>query len=222
MADWRWKLAFALVWLGLVGYAALLAPPPDPALERTLWHGAWSGRFAGVDPAIVAVFSLLGVIPALSLVLLLRDGLRQRLPGWPFAVAMFALGAFALLPYLVLRSPAPAPARPPGRLTRLLSSRPVGWILLATALALTVYGCVAGHAEAYRRAFGHSALVNVMTFDFAICSALLVVLVSEARRLDPPWREPPLAAALWRLPLLGPALWNALVVRQPPLVTPRG
>lgn len=95
-----------VLWLGFVGYAFLLAPPDQPEtwdlIQRLI-------RFdvAGVNPLIVALFNLMGVWPGIYAAVLLTDGRGQKIPAWPFVAGAFALGAFALLPYLALRRPFP-------------------------------------------------------------------------------------------------------------------
>ena len=215
MAQLRWKLVIGAAWLGLIGYWIFAAPPSDPPLERALWGGLLTLRWDGVDPSIVAVFLLLGVSAELYLVLLLRDGRMQPVPGWPFGLAMFGLGSFVLVPYLLLRQERPPPPAPPGRITRVLSSRPVGWILVATLLAIGGWGIACGSAAAFARAFRTSMLVHVMTLDLGLATLLLWPLVEASRRLDPPAREPAIARAVRALPLVGPALWSALVTRDP-------
>ena len=55
-----------------------------------------------------------------------------------------------------------------------------------------------------------------LSIDLVVCTALLFVLVEEARRHDDVARaEPAAARALRFLPLLGTALWNALTPRTP-------
>lgn len=49
----------------------------------------------------------MGVWPLIYTALLVVDGQEQRFPAWPFAAFSFAVGAFALLPYFILRQPAP-------------------------------------------------------------------------------------------------------------------
>lgn len=112
---WGWVFAWGL----FVAYAAALAPPDDPALTRALVKGSMSGDFGGVDHAIAAVFSMLGVVPVLASTFVLRDGADRKLPAWPFALGMFVAGAFALLPWLALRDVArrAAPARPRAKAT---------------------------------------------------------------------------------------------------------
>lgn len=116
------RVALGTVWAALVAYSLLAAPPRDLALERAMW----TFRFGEVDASVVALFLTMGLTADLFVVLLLRDGRFRRVPGWPVAIATFVLGSFVLLPYLALRG-APGPPRPVGTVTRIASSRPIGW-----------------------------------------------------------------------------------------------
>jgi hypothetical protein len=210
--SWGWVAAF----VAFVAYAILAAPPDDPALTAALVKGTFTGRFGAVDPAIAAVFAALGVVPALASTLLLRDGARRRIPVWPFALGMFAVGAFALLPWLALRGSfgARPEERSVGALRRLVARPAVGWALLLALTALLAWGLLAGSATAYARAFATTSMVNVMTVDLLVCAGLLMVLVEEARARDGVVRESPLGRAVRFVPVLGTAAWNALTTRD--------
>lgn len=215
MASTRGKTILFALWASLIAWWIVGAPAAHPTIDRALWGGLLTGRFDGIDPAVVGVFLLLGVTADLFVVLLLRDGRFQKLPGWPFALASFGLGSFVVVPYLLLRSKNPPRERPPGRATRVLSSRPIGWVIAAALLALVGWTVARGDASALAAAFRTSMLVQVMTLDLLLETLLLAWLVEESRHLDPPHREPAIARALRFVPLLGPALWNALVTHDP-------
>ena len=205
---WGWVFAWGL----FVAYAAALAPPDDPALTRALVKGSMSGDFGGVDHAIAAVFSMLGVVPVLASTFVLRDGADRKLPAWPFALGMFVVGAFALLPWLALRDLAGPRAEPraPGRVRKLLARRWFAWGIVVALSALGAWGIATGSASAYAHAFRTTSMVNVMSIDLVVCAALLFVLVERQRARGVSPGESPLARASRFIPLLGPALWNAL------------
>jgi hypothetical protein len=213
----RSRLAYGwlVLWAAFVAYAAVLAPPDDPALTQALVRGSVSGHYGAVDPSIASVFSMLGVVPVLASAFVLRDGATRRLPAWPFALGMFVVGAFALLPWLALRNlGGPRGPRAPGPVRRLLARRVVGAGIVAALVALGGWCLARGHATDYLAAFRSTSLVHVMTIDLVVCTGLLFVLVEEARRRLPR-AEPAVARAVRIVPLLGPALWNVLVARAP-------
>lgn len=204
------RLALLAAWAALVAYALVAAPPRDVALERALW----TFRFGDVDASVVALFLAMGLNADLFVVLLLRDGRLRRVPGWPVGLATFVLGSFVVLPYLALRGAPRPPPRAPGRITRIVSSRPVGGaIAIGYAAVLALAAC--GDPDAFARAFERTWFVHVMAIDFAVECVLLAWLVAEARHVDPPHREPRAARGLRHVPIVGPSLWNAMVVHDP-------
>jgi hypothetical protein len=168
---------FGGAWIAFVAYALLAAPADDPALTRALVHGSLTGDFGGVDPAIAAVFSALGVVPLLAIALLARRASRQRVPLWPFGIAMFALGAFALLPWLAIRGDARSAPPPAGFLRRALASRPVGWLIVAALVGLGAWALHAGSSAAYAHAFRSTAMVHLMSIDAGVCTLLVHAFV---------------------------------------------
>lgn len=213
----RFAWGWLVLWAGFVAYAAFAAPPDDPALTSALVRGAFTGRFEGIDPAVAAVFSLLGVVPVLASSFVLRDGATRRVPAWPFAAAMFAVGAFALLPWLAFRglgAPLERP-RPPSVVRRLLASRVAAAGIVVALVGLSCWAVFAGSFEAYLSAFRRTSMVNVMSVDFVVCAALLYVLVEEGRAEVGPEEEPAFARLVRFVPVLGPALWNLVVRRAP-------
>lgn len=214
----KWLLA--AVWAGLLIYAFTLAPPDDPELTRRLLQGTLRGSFAGLDPAVVAIWNLLGVIPLLYLSLLVPDGRRQRVPGWSFGLLMMAAGAFALIPWLLLRTETDSGARPSRIGMRIVRSALFRWALPAAATGLVLYGFLWGSWRELVTLFWRARLVHVMTLDLLLCMALLPYLIGKLRRPQDLRGEPAWAPALLLVPLLGPALWNALYYRPAPLAEP--
>ncbi|MEO0407127.1 MAG: DUF2834 domain-containing protein [Cyanobacteria bacterium P01_A01_bin.135] len=200
----RQALFFAL-WVGLIVYAFLFAPPDQPdtlSLIQDLSLGNWSG----INPLIVALFNLMGVWPLLYSSLVIVDGRSQSVPAWPFAAASFAVGAFALLPYLALRRPNRTFA---GQLTwqlRLLDSRWLGVLAAIAVVALASHG-LGGDWGDFVQQWQSSRFIHVMSLDFVLLCLLVPALLGDdmARRGASRWFW--LAAAL---PMLGLALYLCL------------
>jgi hypothetical protein len=210
------RVTLLVVWVSILAYALLASPPEDEALRDALVRGSFTVRFGSVDPSVAAVFSSLGIVPVLMASFLVPDGRGRRPPAWPFALLSFALGAFAILPYLVLRSPGGTPDTTRlGPLVRLLRSRVLAWLIVAGLTSLLAWGVVAGSAAAYAHAFRTARLVHMMTIDLGLCAALLPLLVAHVRRTERVTGSAMLAGLLC-VPVLGPALWNALVTRADP------
>lgn len=203
--GWLW----VVVWAAFAVYAFAFAPPDDPALTKALLRGMFTTDFGAADPAIAAVFSTLGVVPVLASTFVLADGARRRLAAWPFALGMFAVGAFALLPWLAFRGlggPRASP-REPGAVARFLGKRFCRAGIVLALLGLSGWGLARGSAAAYAAAFRSASMVNVMTLDLLLCTLLLYVLVEEARQREPTV-ETRLARGLRFIPLFGGAFWN--------------
>ncbi len=204
-------------WLAFVLYAALAAPPDDASMTRALVVGTFTGDFGKIDASIAAVFSMLGVVPVLASVFVLRDGATRKLPAWPFALSMFVVGAFALLPWLAFRGAGGPRAEPraPGRVRRFLARRLVGAGIFVALTALIAWAIALGRASAYAEAFATVSLVHVMTIDLVVCAGLVMFLLEEARSTIPEAEEPAYARGSRVVPLLGSAMWTALVERSP-------
>jgi hypothetical protein len=102
------RIALGIVWVSFVTYAVYFSPPSQPDTGVLIQRLA-SGNWDGINPAIVALFNLMGLWPLIYACLALADGHGQRAIAWPFVLGSFGLGAFSLLPYLVWRQPNPVP-----------------------------------------------------------------------------------------------------------------
>ncbi len=222
-------LGLSLFWISFIIYAFGFAPPDQPdtlALIQRLAGGDW----AGINPAIVALFNLMGIWPLVYAALALVDGQGQRVPAWPFVVGSFGLGAFLLLPYLILRSPNPTfsaaghKSGDPGqwsrtgpkelsRLLKLVESRWLGVFLTLGATGLMVYGLYAGDWADFVGQWRTSRFIHVMSLDFCALWLLVPCLLTDdmARRN---WKSRGILALVMVVPLVGAAAYLAL---RPPL-----
>ncbi len=177
------SVGFWLLWLGFIGYVFIAAPPDRPDtldLIQRLSTGQWND----VNPLIISLFNVMGIWPFIYSALLFVDGHRQKFLAWPFAIASFALGAFALLPYLGLRQPNPVFQGHPSRLVRITESR---WFGVAIALGMVTflgYGLVAGDWGNFVTQWQQSRFIHVMSLDFCLLCALVGSLLGDdmARR----------------------------------------
>ncbi|MBC7969904.1 MAG: DUF2834 domain-containing protein [Verrucomicrobia bacterium] len=205
------KIGFWLVWIAFVTYAFFLAPPDRPDTLELIKHLS-TGQIAGLNPLIVALFNLMGVIPVIYSCVLLIDGRMQKIPAWLFATASFAVGAFAIVPYLALRASAGSFVGRKTWLLKLLDSR---WLALALAIAtlgLLSYGISQGDWTNFVQQWRSSRFIHVMSLDFCLLSLLFPALVRDdmARR---GLTDDRLFWAVALLPLLGAI--GYLVLRPP-------
>ncbi len=177
------RIGLTLVWLGFAAYAFLLAPPDRPD-TLTLIQNLSLGNWQGINPLVIALFNLMGIWPAIYACVLLADGHGQRVRAWPFVMATFAVGAFALLPYLVLRSPNPTPITTPSLMLRVTNSRWTGVVLLVGAIALVSYGFSQGDWPDFIQQWQSSRFIHVMSLDFCLLTLLFPTLLTDdlARR----------------------------------------
>lgn len=207
------KNLFWLLWIGFVAYAFLGAPPQQPN-TMNLILALSTGQWQGINPLIIGLFNLMGIWPLIYSCLLLIDGRGQKIPAWPFAVASFGVGAFALLPYLALRNPNPVWQGSKDGLLKILDSRWMGVGLTIAAIALLTYGLRAGDWSDFSRQWQTSRFVHVMSLDFVLLGLLCPVLLPDdfARRGiegQPQWFWPVVL-----VPLFGPLVYLSL---RPPL-----
>ena len=82
------RLGYGLLLLAYLFYAFKLAPPDNGHEPSFLDLGL--GRGPARNPAIWAVFNLLGIVPLMYWALMFPDGRGQRVWAWPFALGMMA------------------------------------------------------------------------------------------------------------------------------------
>jgi hypothetical protein len=177
------RICFGILWLAFVVYAFGFAPPDQPDtfnLIQRLSTGDWDG----INPLIVALFNLMGIWPMAYACLALIDGHGQKTPAWPFVIGSFGVGAFLLLPYLVLRQPHPTFSPPKSKLLALVDSRWLGLSLLIGAVALMGYGFYAGDWSDFVAQWQTSRFIHVMSLDYCLLWLLVPSLLGDdmARR----------------------------------------
>ncbi len=180
------KLIFGALWLGFTSYAFWLAPP-DRADTLQLITDLATGKWAGINPVIIALFNLMGILPMVYACLILIDGKTQKISAGLFSVASFAVGAFAILPYLALRVPhverqssSPQPSQIERRgIIKLVDSRWLGVALTIGAIGLLTYGITQGNWADFVRQWQTNRFIHVMSLDFCLLSLLLPVLISD-------------------------------------------
>ncbi|MBN3873985.1 DUF2834 domain-containing protein [Nostoc sp. JL33] len=205
------KITFGVLWLGLLTYAFFLAPPEQPGtleLIKNLSIGQWQG----INPLVIALFNLMGIWPLIYSAVVFIDGRGQKIPAWPFAIASFAVGAFALLPYLALREPNNNFVGKKNALLKLLDSRVTGVVLTVATVILVAYGLTAGDWDSFVQQWQTNRFINVMSLDFCLLCLLFPTLLGDdmARRS---WKNPQLFWLIALIPLFGPLIY--LSVRPP-------
>lgn len=172
-------LKYLSMWTLLIIYAWLLAPG-SKGINDLIMMKLISGQFTTVEPLVVMVFSCLGLFPLLFASLIIPND-SFKLPGWPFSLLSFGLGAFALLPYFALKGEKSTKNRGFSSLNKWLTSRTFLLFLLTMTLVLYLYGFTTGSFSGYTEAFKRSQLVSVMTTDFFALTWLTYILFKGHR-----------------------------------------
>ncbi|BAZ28763.1 hypothetical protein NIES4074_11970 [Cylindrospermum sp. NIES-4074] len=204
------KIAFGSLWLGFIAYAFIFAPPDQPntfELIKNLSTGQWQG----INPLIIALFNIMGIWPLIYSAVVFIDGRGQKISAWPFATASFAVGAFALLPYLALREPNQEFVGKKNIFLKLLDSRITG-VLLTLGAAILVGFALQGDWGNFIQQWQTSRFIHVMSLDFCMLSLLFPALLGDdmVRR---GWKDNQLFWLFALIPLFGPLIY--LSVRPP-------
>ncbi|RUR86734.1 DUF2834 domain-containing protein [Chlorogloeopsis fritschii PCC 9212] len=205
------KTVFWLIWLGLIIYAFVFAPPNQPdtfELIKNLSTGQWQG----INPLVISLFNIMGVWPLIYSAVIFIDGRGQKIPAWPFAALSFAVGAFALLPYLALREPNTQFSGQKNTFLKLLDSRWLGVVLTVSAAILVGYGLGQGDWANFVQQWQTSRFIHVMSLDFCLLCALFPALLGDdmVRR---GLKNPQMFWLVALIPLFGALLY--LCVRPP-------
>ncbi|MCU0695328.1 MAG: hypothetical protein MUC96_02230 [Myxococcaceae bacterium] len=198
------RVASLVLWSSLLAVAFLASPPASPDTNAVIVQ-MMTGRLEGVNLSLFALFNLMGVFPMAFLALLAFDATAQKVPKWPFVLGSFALGAFVLLPYLVLRRWNLPRRQADTWWLRGLASRWLAVALVVAALALVglfVTQDVGGFLELFRT----QQFPFVMSFDFVACCLAAALLAREEARV----RGQPALAWWGLLPAVGLPLVLAL------------
>ncbi len=173
------KIIFGALWLGFTIYAFGFAPP-DRSDTLQLIIALSTGKWAGINPAVIALFNLMGILPMVYACLILIDGKTQKVPAGLFSAASFAVGAFAILPYLALRTPPSLQSQIDRRgMIKLVDSRWLGVALTLGTIGLLSYGITQGNWADFVSQWQTNRFIHVMSLDFCLLTLLLPVLIAD-------------------------------------------
>lgn len=209
------KIGFLSLWLGFVAYAFLLAPPDNPETIDLITNLS-SGNVEGINPYIVNLFNIMGVLPLAYACLLIIDGTGQKLKSMPFVIGSFFVGAFALLPYMAFRQPTIQFTEEKSWLIKILDSRILGIVLTVTCGYLIFSAITQGDWQDFVNQWQTSRFIHVMSLDFCV----LCLLFSAVIKADLNKRNIDNQAIFWAItliPLFGTLIYLCL---RPPLKSP--
>jgi hypothetical protein len=172
------KISFGLLWLGFTSYAFFFAPPDNFSESFELIKNLSTGNWQGINPIIIALFNIMGIWPLIYSSILFVDGRGQKIRAWPFATASFAVGAFALLPYLALREPNQDFVGNKNLFLKIFDSRITGILLTLGAGILFIYS-LQGNWGDFIQQWQTSRFIHVMSLDFCMLSLLFPALLGD-------------------------------------------
>jgi hypothetical protein len=198
------SISIWLVWLSFISYAFFFAPPNQPDTFDLIVDLS-TGNWQGINPLIISLFNLMGILPMIYACFLFIDSKGQKIWAWPFAITSFGVGAFALLPYLALRQPNPNWQGEKNLLLKILDSPVTGIALTVGTIVLLVFGLFYGNWADFIQQWQTSRFIHVMSLDFCILCLFFPVLLKDdlARRgIKENW-------VFWTISFL--PLWGTLV-----------
>jgi hypothetical protein len=172
------KIVFGLIWLSFILYAFVFSPPDQPETFELIKNMSL-GNWEGVNPLILAEFNLMGIWPIIYGCLLFIDGRGQKIRAFPFAIASFFVGAFALLPYLALRQPNPEFTGEKNWFLQVQDSQILGIFITISVIILLGFGIFKGNWEDFILQWQTSRFINVMTLDFCLLSVLFPTILKD-------------------------------------------
>jgi hypothetical protein len=175
------KIAFGFLWIAFSIYAFIFAPPNRPDTFNLIVDLA-SGNWNRINPLIIALFNVMGVLPAIYACFLLFDGRGQKISAFPFVTVSFGVGAFAILPYLALRQPNPNWKGQKNLLLEILDSPLTGLLLALATIILIASGLFFGNWADYWSQFQSDRFIHVMSLDFCLLSLLFPAVVRDDLR----------------------------------------
>lgn len=211
------SLTLWLIWLGFIVYVLFFAPPLQPDTFQPV-QSLLSGHIPSINPVILSLFSLVGILLLIYSCLIFADGRMQVLPAWVFMVGAITTGVIALIPYLALRRPNQSFSGEKDPWLAMLDSQTTGVILSISTLGLLFYAIVWGDWPGFAQAFMTNRFVHGMSLAFVLFCALFpypTLLQDDMARRGLTSHSQLFQIAVW-IPLLGPLVYLCL---RPSLLT---
>jgi hypothetical protein len=172
------KISLISLWIIFTIYAFFFSPASDPNTLDLILNLS-TGKWQDINPLLISLFNLMGILPMVYTCFLLIDGRGQKIPAWLFATASFGLGAFALIPYLIFRQPNPNWTGEKNNWLKIADSRWTGIVLLVMFLVILGRGVFTGDWNDFIQQWHSSKFINVMGLDFCCLNVLFLALLPD-------------------------------------------
>ena len=172
------RILFLLLWVGFLAYGFFLAPPDDPNTSDLI-EKLSALETEGINPIVVSLFNLMGVLPFMYTPLLLIDGKEQRLLAWPFSIFSFAVGAFAILPYLAFSEPKTELTSSYNWFLKAINSRVFSVLTVIGFFLIFTTGLMEGDWNEFVSLWQNSRFIHVMSLDFCMLILLFPALLKD-------------------------------------------
>jgi len=172
------KVIFFGIWVLFLGYGFFFSPPDDPNtmdLIINLSKGSWEE----INPYVISLFNLMGILPMIYASLLIIDGRDQKIMATPFVVGSFFLGAFTLLPYLALRQTNSSFTGEKGLFIKILDSKISAIALTIATIILIIFAISNGNWNDFVNQWQTSKFINVMSIDFCCLCLVFPALIQD-------------------------------------------
>lgn len=219
------SVGLLVLWLALGTYALTMSPNQTPYRDQIfikLLTGITSDPTFKVNQVYFSIFNIIGIYTFMFQCLLIPGGRSgNKIPAWPFVVASYGLGCFALLPYMALQTPLPGNVLPPPKeelegWNKLAMKGAETTVLPGIALAgatYLLYNMFSASGAAwldYIKLFDESRLVHISTIDLCVLATLCPYWMSNDAELRG-WKDrEKLLPILSVLPVVGPATYLLL------------
>ncbi|BAQ65054.1 hypothetical protein [Geminocystis sp. NIES-3709] len=171
-------ILFLSLWLGFIFYAIFFAPPDNPETLDLIINLS-TGKWEGINPIIICLFNIMGILPFIYASLLIIDGRNQKIKAFPFVIGSFFLGAFALLPYFAFRRSNHEFRGEKNLLIKILDSRIFAVLLTLICLILIVIAITKGDWNDFIFQWKNSKFIHIMTLDFLFLCLLFSAVIGD-------------------------------------------
>ena len=213
------KLFFGSIWLALTVYAIASSFnfPRTPQADFDLIVKMSTGEISGINPIIVAIFYIMGILPWVYAAFILFDVTQPKVSPYPIFFISMGVGAFALLPYLALRQPNTVWQGTKNLLQKIVDSRLIAIISAIAIVVLLTWGITQGNWSDFVTQWQTTQFVHVMSLDFCfLCLLFPAVLGDDMERREV---KPGLLKTIALIPLFGALIYWCLRPQLPETIS---